>query len=446
MRTFPPARASRADVCVVIAVKNGARFLAEAIESVLAQQDVEFTLRIVDNRSTDDSVPIAERYCRDEGVSVEVNPDDFMYYGSLNRVLASTEAKYFVPFAHDDVMRPGNLARKIELLEATGAGFAHSSGTQIDADGNPVGIWPDHHATPECIPAPDFFSYTVPSNQVSCQAVVARTDALRAVGGFDARSLFAGDWLTWLRLALRWPVVTISEPLICNRVHAAAGTQVSRSNGYNARDVPATLDRVFRDSAMPSGWFASRDALVAASHVEMAICMKREGVFRVADGWAEYLVLGRALARQPHDPDLQAKYRDSVTAAGLAPPRTPWQAVSRGPESPADAEALARTVVELEPLLAQLLVGVAPDRVESTLALLDPHFGAHALDVAIVPTHDVAELYAPGRVVLARWQSDEVVAAEAAGLPVHAVALPDQFREAPDPARWQIIDPALALP
>jgi glycosyltransferase involved in cell wall biosynthesis len=446
MRSLHPPRVTGADVCVVIAVKNGARFLAEAIESVLAQQDVDLTLRVLDNRSTDDSVAIAERYCRDDRVSVEVNPDDFQYYGSLNRALASTEAKYFAPFAHDDVMLPGNLARKVELLEATSAGFAHSNGTQIDVDGRPVGTWPDHRATPECLPAPDFFNYIVPSNQVCCQAVVARTDALRAIGGFDARSLFAGDWLTWLRLALRWPVVTIAEPLVGNRVHATAGTLVSRSNGYHARDVPATLDRVFRDKAMPAGWFASRDALVAASHAEMAICVNREGFRRVADGWAEYLVLGRALARQPHDQGLQARYRDSVLAAGLVPPRTPWQAVARGPDTAADAEELARTVAELGPLIAALFLAVPANLVDSRLALLEPYFGAHALDVAIVPTDDVRELYAPGRVVLAGWQSDDVVAAEAAGLPVHAIALPDQFREAPDPARWQIIDPALALP
>ena len=57
-------------------------------------------------------------------------------------------------------------------------------------------------------------------------------------GGFDGRSFYAGDWLTWMRLALRWPVATIAEPLIANRVHAQAGTQASNASGLNGATFP----------------------------------------------------------------------------------------------------------------------------------------------------------------------------------------------------------------
>ena len=46
-------------------------------------------------------------------MTAERNPVDVFYYGSLNRILARTQAEYFVPFAADDVMYPGNLARKV---------------------------------------------------------------------------------------------------------------------------------------------------------------------------------------------------------------------------------------------------------------------------------------------------------------------------------------------
>jgi glycosyltransferase involved in cell wall biosynthesis len=55
-------------------VRNGAGFIAEAIESVLAQDGVDLTVRVRDNLSSDDSVAIAERYANaDPRVEVAVN-------------------------------------------------------------------------------------------------------------------------------------------------------------------------------------------------------------------------------------------------------------------------------------------------------------------------------------------------------------------------------------
>jgi hypothetical protein len=45
-----------ATVCVALSVKNGGAYLADSIESVLAQEEVALELRIYDNGSTDGSV------------------------------------------------------------------------------------------------------------------------------------------------------------------------------------------------------------------------------------------------------------------------------------------------------------------------------------------------------------------------------------------------------
>jgi hypothetical protein len=66
--------------------------------------------------------------------------------------------------------------------------------------------------------------------------------------------------------------------------------------------------------------------------------------------------------------------------------------------------------------------------------------------VAVVPTEDPAELFVPGRTVLARWGSDLVAEAENALLPVHPYALPSLFAVPPDQGRWQTLDAGAALP
>ena len=440
------AAVDRPSVRVAMPVKNAAAYLAEAIESVLGQDAVQLTLHVLDNRSDDDTVEIARRYARDPRVTVEVNEEDILPYGSLNKILAATIEEYYVPFAGDDVMRPGNLARKLDALAETGAGFAHSTADTIDDHGEVNGMWPDHHLTPRVIDPPGFFARLVPHNAVSQQAVVARTDAMRAVGGFDGRSYYAGDWLTWLRLSLRWRVVTLPEALIANRVHARSGTSTANNAGLNARDVPATLDHVFLDPAVPSDLRLDRDRLVAESYRTMADQLQGSGILRVEQGWAAYMTMGRALARMALDPQAVEAYRRMVGAAGLIAPVLPFEAVAEPPRDKTQAAELGLAVEELRGLLGRVQVAVAPDDVDSAFELLEPVFAEHEVDVAIAPSGEPLALLAPGRFALARWGSPFVGQAEARGVPVHPYGMPDPFSAPPDVTRWQSLDAGACLP
>lgn len=434
-------------VCIALPVKNGARYLGETLESVLSQRGADFEVRIRDNLSTDDTVAIAESYAaRDPRVSVQVNDEDVLTYGSLNRILADTDAEWFVPFAADDVMAPGNLARKLAALEEADATFAHSSAIQIDEHGNSIGIAPDHTDTPPVLDPPEFFRQIAPNNKVSMQSVMVRTASLRAVGGFDMRAYYAGDWLSWLRLALRERTVTLPEPLISNRVHVAGGTAVLNAEGINGRDVPATLDAVFMDDAMPAELHALRDPMMAINLLTVGQVLHRDGIRRVRQGWAGYMTAGRALTHLPEDPKIRDWYLGFVRESGLVPPHVPFDAVAVTPETEADAAALAGLVERLGTLVTSLAIAARPDRAEQAMTLLEPYFGDTALDVSIVPTEEPADLLEPGRLALAKWKSDFAVQAEEAHVPVQPYALPDRFAQPAEAARWEIYDAAAALP
>jgi glycosyltransferase involved in cell wall biosynthesis len=434
-------------VCIAIPVRNGMNYLSEALDSVLAQRDVDLEVRIRDNLSDDGTVALAQSYAdRDSRVTVAVNEEDVAYYGSLNRVLAETEAEWFVPFAHDDLMEPDNVARKLAALREHDAGVAISSVRLIDENGADQGTAPDHTGTPRVVDPPGFFGQIAPNNMVSCQSVVVRTAALRAVAGFDMRAYYAGDWLAWLRLALRERFVTLPEPLIKNRVHSVTGTTTLNRAGINGRDIPATLERVFLDDAMPADWRPMRDKMVAASLTHIGRFLHDDGIRRVEQGWAGYMTVGRAFLRTPDDEGVWALYRALVEQSGLVPPHRPFDAVAPAPEDAEEAAALGGLVAGFAPLLASLGIGVRPDRVDQAMALLEPYFGDTDLDVAVVPTADMSELLVPGRLVLAKWESELVARAEAAGLPVQPYGMPDRFARPPDPARWEVADPSAALP
>lgn len=59
---FPPKYDSCPEVTVIIPVYNAARFLTEAIDSVLAQTVGNWELILVDDRSTDNSLDICNKY------------------------------------------------------------------------------------------------------------------------------------------------------------------------------------------------------------------------------------------------------------------------------------------------------------------------------------------------------------------------------------------------
>jgi hypothetical protein len=435
-------------VCVAIPVKNGADYLAEAIESVLAQEGVDLSVVVRDNLSSDDSVAIAARYAEaDARLTVAVNEEDVGYYGSLNRVLADTGAEFYVPFAADDVMLPGNLARKVEALSRSGGAYAHSSAMQIDASGAELGVGPDHAGAPEVVEAPGFFGRLTPVNALSCQAVLARVDALREIGGFDARPVYSADWLAWLRMALRGGVVTLGEPLVANRVHAASGTSTLGRVGLNGRDIPATLDRVLSDDPLvPAEAVESRDRLMAACLAHIAAELHGDGVHRVSQGWSAYMTMGRALAHIPFDLRLRDGYAQLVSAARLIAPELPFEGVTVLPAGEAGVGELADAVAALGPLIRSLVIAVPTERIADAERLLEPVFGSTELDVVIVPTDAPLELVAGGRVALAPWGSELVGEAEARGVPVQPYALPSPFDRPPDADRWETLEPAAALP
>src|SRR5215470_4736229 len=84
-------------VSVVTPVYNGAEFLSECIESVLAQTYQNWEYTIVDNCSTDGSVEIARRYAaKDRRIRIRQNPQFLSVIPNHNIALRqiSPQSKY----------------------------------------------------------------------------------------------------------------------------------------------------------------------------------------------------------------------------------------------------------------------------------------------------------------------------------------------------------------
>ena len=108
-------------VSIITPVYNGARYLAECIESVLAQTYQNWDYTIVNNCSTDETLQIAQRYAaRDPRIRIHNNATFLTAIANHNHSLrqVSPTSRYCKMVFSDDWLFPECLERMVALAEA----------------------------------------------------------------------------------------------------------------------------------------------------------------------------------------------------------------------------------------------------------------------------------------------------------------------------------------
>ncbi len=102
----------KSQISVIVPVYNGEKYLAQTLESVLAQTEVSIELVVVDDGSSDQSLQIAKTYTRTLLSQTNQGPGAARNVGILH---ASTE--YIAFLDQDDLWHPEKLARQLECLQ-----------------------------------------------------------------------------------------------------------------------------------------------------------------------------------------------------------------------------------------------------------------------------------------------------------------------------------------
>lgn len=212
-------------VSVCMPVYNGSDYIAESIESVLAQTFKDFELIVCDNCSTDDTEAIV-RSIDDPRIRYVRNPKNLGLVGNANRCLELANGEYIGIFHHDDVMMPDNLERKVELLdEHREVGFVHSNILLIDLKGEVVSqnIWNEdsrHNYLEDGLKVFNrYLAYSPLGASIFIGAVLSRRDCYKRLGGFSPKLPHCNDSEMWMRMLLFYKVACIGAPLVKYRVH-----------------------------------------------------------------------------------------------------------------------------------------------------------------------------------------------------------------------------------
>lgn len=200
-------------------VFNGAKYLAEALDSLLAQTFGDFEILISDNGSTDATRAVAERYA-----TTDPRVRYFRYHvnrgaaWNFNNVVNLADAELFKWAAHDDVHAPTFLERCIDVLDAEpDVLLCCTSSTSIDAAGQPVGdLRIEHCDLREKSPAARF-ARTLGLYPMHVLFGVIRREELARTRLWGTAA--ASDRVLVSEIALHGQIREIVEPLFIRRWH-----------------------------------------------------------------------------------------------------------------------------------------------------------------------------------------------------------------------------------
>lgn len=203
--------ASQTLVSIVVPAYNHARFLPQAIDSVLAQTHADVELIVLDDGSTDETAKVLAGYGRKFFWETQTNMGQA---ATLNKGWSMARGEVLGYLSADDYLHPEAVQRALESLRShPDAVAAYPDFVQVDEQSRPL----------RTIRAPEF-SYEDMVLRGVCPpgpGTFFRRSAYRAAGGWDPRLRRIPDYEYWLRLSEQGPFVHIPEVLAYYRVHGA---------------------------------------------------------------------------------------------------------------------------------------------------------------------------------------------------------------------------------
>jgi len=328
-------------VSVLLASRDGARYLGETLAGLAAQTWPHVEIVAVDDGSSDETPAIFARFAASHPRARVIRTPGLGVAGALARAAGEASGDYFARHDDDDHSRPERLERQVSFLEAhpeiavvgSAADIVDEAGARAGAYALPL--------TPQAIRRvarrdPPFVG----------GAVMMRRTAYEQAGGYRAAFRMSEDLDLWLRMDPA-TFANLREPLYAWRRHGRSQTARGRATMLDCAAIARAFAEERRDTGRDSYALLERardrTELLAAYPragrllLQLAIAYLRDGRVAEARGFAQ-----RALAHPGARTEAAALWLASFAVA-LTPRAARARRASRAGSAPqGEAERDAR--------------------------------------------------------------------------------------------------------
>lgn len=202
-------------VSVIIPAYNSAQFIAETIQSVLAQTYGNYEIIVVDDGSTDTTMNVLNEF--GDQIIVLTKPNGGPA-SARNLAIRNASGKYIAFLDADDLWIPEKLAEQVAFLEAhPEVGMTYAEAVMFEEVGGEKQVRGKIGFTGETS-----FCHLLLGDHIPNSTVLMRRNCVDSIGWLNERSdlIAVEDYEYWLRLAKAFPIRALAKPLAYYRVHA----------------------------------------------------------------------------------------------------------------------------------------------------------------------------------------------------------------------------------
>jgi len=206
-------------VTVAIPSYNHAKYISQTIQSILDQTFQDFEILIIDDASSDNTLEVVKSFC-DSRIKLTILKKNSGVCKTSNLCIANALGEYIAIIASDDMMEKTKLEKQVSFLQNNPKYSAVFSGMEV-IDENGIKQKKKTKKYTKIFEKENrdrfewlrfFFSN---GNCIAAPSMLAKTSALKEVGGFNSSLTQAHDFDLWVKLCLKGhEIYIIGEKLL----------------------------------------------------------------------------------------------------------------------------------------------------------------------------------------------------------------------------------------
>jgi len=246
-------------VSVIVPAYNHEKYITDCLRSVVEQSYKNLELIVLNDGSTDTTEELIKLFIEENSLTNIrfISKKNEGVCKTLNKGLEIAKGKYVAFLASDDMWEPKKLEIQVDFMERNdNIGLVFSDAWFQKFNEKTHIKWSDYKTNMDRyfkngIQNADMYFLLLTRPIIPALTVMVRKQIFDEIGGFDEALVYEDDDM-WLRIALKYPLAYINEPLACYRMH---DSNISNNALFMLKGMVQTIKKHFNIEPLRSQLF-----------------------------------------------------------------------------------------------------------------------------------------------------------------------------------------------